>query len=442
MSIELTGSPPPAAVSGAPDESSNDPAPFRGETERRLGQIIADAIGLDELSRDDNYWELGLDSMQAISVIVQIEKRLGTKFTVAGLLEKPRIKDLAEEIDKLKTPDFSAPRPQNTAPTSDPRPKVISPEQTSIDTAGPVGVAVRASLHTPANAPADVPTASPAPRTPAVVAMAVSKSTLAPLFLMHMSGGDLTCYAKLAAHLGAHRSIYGLTPPDGMSYPISLESLAEGHVASILAVQPHGPYYVAGFCFGGLLAYEVARQLKAAGHEVAMLGVIDYPFNIMSDPVRFRFGPASLWKFARNLASWARDLCQLQWAVRNKLIADKIGYARMRLRHAFDPSAPLPGQPIEPCPVGIAPEVWQAHEQAWRQYRPKPYPGAMTLLRLKSLPILQPYDATLGWNRLAARVDVRLISGPLHGDALKAPHVTAFANELNDALIDARKNPI
>jgi thioesterase domain-containing protein/acyl carrier protein len=351
---------------------------FRGDTENELARIFSATLGMSDLTRDDNFWDLGLDSMEAISLIVQIEKKLAFKATVAMLLERSTVSALADAIDRPKTPDRSG-----------------------------------------------------------VVAMVASQSPLPPLFLMHMSGGDLTWYAKLTAQIGESRAVYGLIPPAGTPCPISLELLAERHVASIRSVQPNGPYCVAGFCFGGLLAYEVARQLNASGQQVAMLGVIDYPFNIMREPVRFRWDFASIGKFIKNLGSWARDMAQIDREARSSLIAAKFRYARMRIRHVFDATAPLPGDEIEPCPAGLAPDVWQAHEEAWRQYRPQRYRGRMTLLRLKSLPILQPYDPAMGWRGLAAKVDVRLISGPLHGDALKAPHVTAFARELNEALADS-----
>lgn len=98
-----------------------------------------------------------------------------------------------------------------------------------------------------------------------------------PFFFLHGSfTGGLYC-ADLARHLGPDQAFYGLMPhgADGGPIPPTVEAMAAEYVATIRAVQPAGPYLLGGFCNGGLVAYEVARQLQAAGQEVRRLVLIE-----------------------------------------------------------------------------------------------------------------------------------------------------------------------
>ncbi|MFI5866433.1 amino acid adenylation domain-containing protein [Streptomyces sp. NPDC051546] len=107
--------------------------------------------------------------------------------------------------------------------------------------------------------------------------------TLDPLFLVHPIGGNVFCYRDLAAELAPGRPVFGLTAL-GLTAPgpvpgATVEELAEAHVDALRRIRPEGPYHLAGWSFGGLLAYETAVRLRAAGQEVATLALLDtgYP---------------------------------------------------------------------------------------------------------------------------------------------------------------------
>ena len=95
----------------------------------------------------------------------------------------------------------------------------------------------------------------------------------APLFVV----GGFRAFRQLAKHLGEDQPMIGLTVPDElkMRLPYNLAEFAAHQVNSILKVQNDGPYFVAGFSAEGVLAYEVAQQLKAAGREVGLLVMFD-----------------------------------------------------------------------------------------------------------------------------------------------------------------------
>ncbi len=120
--------------------------------------------------------------------------------------------------------------------------------------------------------------------------------------------GEVFGWTRLIKHLPADRTIHGVNLPladDGAPLFFDLESLAAHHVEQMLVHQPEGPYYVAGYSFGAMLALEIAQQLMSSGHHVALLGVLDTgPFR------RDREGasrPPAFYYYTGNLYYWIVD---------------------------------------------------------------------------------------------------------------------------------------
>lgn len=99
-----------------------------------------------------------------------------------------------------------------------------------------------------------------------------------PFFFLHgdWAGGGFYCLT-LARSLDAEQPFYVLEPYhfEGLDFPPSFEEIAAAHVAAMRSVQPEGPYLLGGFCNGGLMAYEMARQLHMQGQQVDLLALID-----------------------------------------------------------------------------------------------------------------------------------------------------------------------
>ncbi len=99
-----------------------------------------------------------------------------------------------------------------------------------------------------------------------------------PFFAVPGHTGDVFCFVHLARNMGRDRPFHALEPPplhaDGD--PVRLiEVLASEHVQKVLEAPVDGPLYLGGFCVGGLIAFEMARQLHFRGREVAELILFD-----------------------------------------------------------------------------------------------------------------------------------------------------------------------
>ncbi|MGW1892091.1 thioesterase domain-containing protein [Streptomyces sp. NPDC002004] len=117
-----------------------------------------------------------------------------------------------------------------------------------------------------------------------------------PLYCVHPVSGSPYCYTGLAGELGPEQPVFGFEAPgfDGISEPAgSIRELAELHTATLRADRPHGPYQLLGWSLGGVVAYEMARLLAAAGEEVPLLVIVDAavprPAPLPAEDVMVRF---------------------------------------------------------------------------------------------------------------------------------------------------------
>src|SRR5262249_28453354 len=95
-----------------------------------------------------------------------------------------------------------------------------------------------------------------------------------PLFCIHPAGGSATCYITLARCLGTDQPLYGLQSRGvgGVSTPLtSIEDMAALYLDEIRSIQPTGPYQLAGWSLGAIIAYEIAQRLVQAGQEISLL---------------------------------------------------------------------------------------------------------------------------------------------------------------------------
>jgi amino acid adenylation domain-containing protein len=244
----------------------------------------------------------------------------------------------------------------------------------------------------------------------------------APLFLVHHVSGDITAYRDLAHYLGTGRPIYGVRTPelDGSERPPDrVEALASKYIREIRALQPHGPYLIGGHSAGAHIAFEIAQQLRSGGERVALLAILEAD-------ARTRSG-------RRNLVDSVRFQID---AVRSLPVKQRGAYIRrafVRFAERLGRSASV-SHAKRTSNDDTKNAVWTTIERAIREYRPRSYPGAVTLFRATDRRVTGTYGRTLGWRRLA-QGGVRVIDVPgTHSTVLRPGSEPPMAAKLRACL--------
>jgi thioesterase domain-containing protein len=195
----------------------------RTPAEQALAAIWQEVLALPAVGVHDDFFELGGQSFAALRMMTRIAAQFGRRLSLGALLEARTIARLAGLL-----------------------------------AAGQAG-SLRITLH------------------------AAGAGT--PCFLVHPAGGSALCYRALAAQL--QRPVHGLQAPglQGQPQPDDLPALAALYVEAVREAQPSGPYLLGGWSSGGVIAYEMARQLEAQGETVAQLVMIDTPAPMQHDAV-------------------------------------------------------------------------------------------------------------------------------------------------------------
>jgi thioesterase domain-containing protein len=246
-------------------------------------------------------------------------------------------------------------------------------------------------------------------------------------------GGEVLCYMELARHLGREQPLYGLQSrafADGKESAHRVEEMAATYLEAVRAVQPRGPYHLAGFSFGGLVALEMAQQLLAAGEEIGLLCVLDTYLgeerpapNGDADPQPDKpvmdWTQMLLW-FARHTSSVsAEDLRRFG------TLEEQVSYA---IEHGVLPYN---------LDLSIALRyIKSGEDNTWakRRYTPRTYPGRVVLLRALRGHVLKSPDPTLGWGRVAAGgLDIYEVPGD-HLNMLERPYVQTVAEKIEACL--------
>ncbi len=189
--------------------------------ELKLAGHWRSVLKLEQIGINDDFFDLGGDSLRAVDLSILIEMDLGVLVPLATIFEKPTIARLAEALDKREY-------------------QVVTDALVKLQEKG------------------DRP----------------------PIFFLPGLGGHVLGFREVARLLGGNHPIYGLQPRglDGRATPHnSLPEMAAYFIEAMRRVAPTGPYHLIGFSAGGYAAYEMAQQLQRAGHEVGLVAMIDTP---------------------------------------------------------------------------------------------------------------------------------------------------------------------
>jgi amino acid adenylation domain-containing protein len=366
----------------APTPSADDGAaervPPRTALEVELARIWEAVLGVPVPSVQDSFFDLGGHSLLATRVFARIEQVTGVALPLSALVEKPTIEYLAERISERRV-----------APRSDLESRQVFSYLVGIQPRG----------------------------------------EKAPLFCVHGAGGNVLNLHDIVRYLSPDRPFYGIQAAgvDGSTPPMqSIEEMAARYLLELRALQPRGPYYLSGYCGGGVVAYEMAQRLRVAGEEVALLALIDLYRPGLAEP------------FSRR-QRWTRTL-------REETVRGLLN--RLRLKAFRDGSAAAQQLRVlyhlargETMPYDLR-DFWltSCFLDAVQRYRLRPYAGQLTVFRAREgNPLFGDPGPDLGWGVLAGEgVATYEIPGD-HHTVTREPNVQVLAAHLEACLRSTEK---
>ena len=274
-----------------------------------------------------------------------------------------------------------------------------------------------------------------APRLPSWSALTPIKAggSKPPLFCMHGAGGTVLMYRDLARHLGDDQPFYGLQSQglDGSCPPLTdIEEMAAVYVKEIRRVQPHGPYFIAGYCMGGTVAFEVAQQLRELGEPIGFLAMFD-TMNWHKIPLTFW---AKTSHASQRLLFHTASFLSLDSTAKGTFLREKFAVLKSRIPawRGMLLSRISRRTPSVVSNSLILGRIWQANDRASWAYLPKPYLGAITDIRpARQYRIFSEPD--LKWDRLTREQEVIVL--PVYpGTMLVEPFVEHLASALRRSM--------
>jgi amino acid adenylation domain-containing protein len=362
------------APKAADYEAGRDYVAPRDTTERRLAELWEEVLGIRPIGVTTSFFDLGGRSILAARLFTKISRTFGKDLPLATLFQAPTIEQLAKEL-----------RPQSQS---------------------------RYSTLVPIRTKGDRP----------------------PFFCVHGGEGSTLFLHRLAREMPEGQPFYGIEPEglDGRRFHrTSIAQMAAHYLGEITKVQPHGPYYIGGYCFGGLVAFEMAQQLLAKGEHAALVALFSAPLRFhrrLPGPIAAKQDstevPLRKSRLARLIFSPGQAL---QWRLRllNRMVRQGLHWTTCKLFL-------LAGVPI-PATLRTM-YVVRMINRAEQNYVPQPYAGTITLFRGKGL---YENDLNMGWDGLANDLQIlELGDGGLRSrrDIMNEPLVSQLAKQLSECL--------
>lgn len=356
----------PATQGVAPPPSVAPRTPL----EQALAAIWQDVLQIESIGVHDDFFDLGGQSFDAIRIFTLIKNTYGRLFTLGDIWQARTVAAFAEKM--LGRAADSAPDP--------------------------------------------------------LVALAVDRPGR-PLFLIHPAGGGVTGYRHLA--LALSRPVYGLQAParaEGGLTTQDIEDLAAGYVAALLRVQPDGPYAVGGWSSGGVVAFEMVRQLVARGAAVE-------PLLLLDAPTPYRHSDLSLGR----LTAWFMEDLALGLPL-HRLPADAgdmhdAGAALAWAIHNLQPYSPVELVHAQLLPIF---QVFCDMVIAVSRYLPACLPGDITVVRVTENSVSEfaahpaLADADWGWGRFCSGSVRSVVAQGNHHDFLAPDRLPAWVHVIAD----------
>jgi thioesterase domain-containing protein len=351
-------------------ETSPHPPTVMSANEAKMARLWAGLLGRASVGMHDNFFDLGGHSLLAARLLVHIKDNFDIDLPLITIFRSPTIAGLTKAL---------------TASTS------AVESITSLVPLQPNG-------------------------------------TRRPFFCIHPLGGGVGDYITITRHFDSQQPFYALRAK-GLEHPayapLSIEELATDYIREIRTVQPSGPYRLGGYSSGGLIAFEMARQLREAGEAVELVALLDSyaPKSKQSQPLNIN----AIGNVLAAFPHWFIDFISLR---------PKKMLARLRRRLSmFGPRrTEITLQRVMDEVPQALPDLhrrfMEAHYRSILAYQPQPYSGRVTLFRARAQALSRIADPHKGWDHLALEgVELREFSGS-HHTLLIEPSVGHLAEQL------------
>jgi non-ribosomal peptide synthetase component F/thioesterase domain-containing protein len=331
-----------------------DKAAPSGEIEQRLAVIWASMLGIKQVASNENFFELGGHSLLAARMLTQVEREFGRRIKLATLFLAPTLAEFARVLTQTDLREFDFRQVVKIQPHGAKRPLIV------INNTG--------------------------------------------------------IYYGLAKKLGPEQPVYSLQLFDPSvresALPTTLEQIAKGYVELIRRVQPQGPYELMGWCVAGALAFEISRQLTEEQQRVEHLFLIDSWLPGYFHRLPKLKGLIASYSLRAHLIydDWRRVMAKEKTF--GAFLEQRTSVQRIKRLLNWDTQ----GTGTKPGPQATA-ETYDQWLLAYLQrltneYKPKPYTGAVTLLRSRLEPTGLFFQEDAGWGAFApSGVDVKFVDG-------------------------------
>lgn len=358
----------------------------RNEVESELVRMWERLLKMSPIGIRDDFFELGGDSLISVSLIVEIENQFGIGLPLSSLVGSPTIEKLAIELGQGGSTGSW---------------KYIVPLQTD--------------------------------------------GKQSPLFCMHAAGGNVLFYRDLATELGNGQPFYGLQARGVMDKSETahdrVEDMATDYLEEIRSLQPSGPYHLCGASFGGLVAFEAARQLLDMGETVGTLALFDTyaPGYLVPAGQEAQTHPLKSLVFRvkgisnqiREIGDWKARLefVRSKAAKVNKRVKRKIAWTKNQFAIEYNKAT---GRELPP-------DMMRNHaaiQTAMDTYMPEKFDGNMILFRASEQPPIANFDQHLGWGAFVNGEVTAVVVKGTHGALTSYPFATDLAVKLRPFLLE------
>ncbi|MBN2530562.1 MAG: amino acid adenylation domain-containing protein [Deltaproteobacteria bacterium] len=345
-------------AAAAEDEDESLEAASSGGEELTLEQkfllrLWREVLGVDELTIDDDFFDLGGHSLVGITMVDKINGQFDSNFILSDIINNPTIRQFSVELAALN----------GDTGDKESRKEKKEKEWTPL-------VALSAKGNTP------------------------------PVFCVAGHGGHVMELHQLSQGMSPDIPFYGLETRGvaGHTPFETIEEIAADNINAIRQRQPNGPYFIAGYSFGGTIAYEIAQQLVAQGEKVAWLGLID----------------------AQSPTLPMRNKLDLRRAQVMRLIHLRRTYLKKWVNRILEPAPEVDERYLA---------VEKATEIAEKKYKPKVFQGDATLFRVPKDVLIYDVDYTVQFDAYEGWRD--LILGQIEVIPVRGGHVSLVTEQSN-----------